>query len=98
VFLRKKLIILSVGLGMIITLATYFYQVNGFAVENVYTNHGFPFAWLEEGWRGFASAYYLDILWGGLLFDVISWSIIAFVVNVITKIMVSSSQKRSKAR
>lgn len=75
---------------MIITLATYFYQVSGFAVEKEYTNHGFPFAWLEEGWGGFIPTPYSLYLWSGLLFDVIFWSIIAFVIIVMIKVSIKS--------
>lgn len=73
--MRKKLIILYfVGLGVIITLATYFYQVRSFGT----INYGFPFAWLWENWSNLPGVHYFVILWSTLLLDILFWSIIGF--------------------
>ena len=77
---RKKLIILySVGLGTIITLATYLYQVKPFIMDVSIIYHGFPAYWLQEayGWGG--PPYRSYIQWGELLLDIVFWSIIGFI-------------------
>lgn len=85
--LKNKLIILcSVCLGTIITLATYFYQVRSFGT----INYGFPRAWLWENWSNFPAAHIFGILWSGLILDIIFWSIIAFLVIVMIKVLVKS--------
>ena len=88
---RKKLITLySVGLGTIITIATYLYRVKPFIVDVSIIYHGFPAYWLREsyGWGG--PPYRLYIQWGGLLLDIVFWSIIAFIIIVMIKVLVKS--------
>ena len=88
---RKKLTILySVGLGTIITLATYLYRVRPFVMDASIIYHGFPACWLREsyGWGG--PPYRLYIQWGGLLLDIIFWSIIVFIIIVMIKVLVKS--------
>lgn len=89
---RKKLIILySVGLGTIISLATYLYQVKPHLIDASVVNYGFPLKWLSEslwGWGG--PTHHFTILWGGLYLDIIFWSIIAFIIIVMIKVSVKS--------
>lgn len=84
---RKKLIILySVGLGTVITLATYLYQVKPFVMDGSIIYHGFPAYWLREsyGWGGPPYRFYIQ--WGGLLLDIVFWSIIAFIVITVVSV------------
>jgi hypothetical protein len=76
---RRKLVILrSIGLGIIITFATYLYQKLSSILGLVY-DHGFPFAWLQRGQGDFTGEYFSRILWSGLLLDIVFWSIIGFI-------------------
>jgi len=88
---KKKLIVLySISLGAIITLATYLYQVKPSIVDGSIIYHGFPAYWLSEsyGWGG--PPYRLYIQWGGLLLDIVFWSIIAFIIIVMIKVSIKS--------
>ncbi|MFQ6129589.1 MAG: hypothetical protein ACE5OT_02120, partial [Candidatus Hadarchaeaceae archaeon] len=88
---RKKLITLySLGLGTIMTLATYLYQVKPSIVDGSIIYHGFPTYWLAEayGWGG--PPYRSSIHWGGLFLDIVFWSIIAFIIIVMIKALVKS--------
>ena len=77
---RKKLSILySVGLGTIITIATYLYQVKPSLIDGYVINHGFPFRWLFEIWWYSGGPHYFSVSWAGLLLDTIFWSIIGFI-------------------
>lgn len=91
---RKKLIILySAGLGTIMTLVTYLYQVKPHVMDAIIVNHGFPLKWLSEwlwGWGG--PTHHFTILWGSLLLDIIFWSIIAFIIIVMIKVSIKSRQ------
>jgi len=96
---RKKLfIVYSVGLGTIITIATYLYRVKPFLMDVSIIYHGFPACWLLEsyGWGG--PPYRLYIQWGGLLLDIVFWSIIAFIIIVIIKVSIKSLRRHSNQR
>jgi len=93
---RKKLSILySIGLGTIITLATYFYQVKPHITDISLVNHGFPHSWLDETWLYSGGPHRFSVFWGGLLLDILFWSIIAFIIIVMIK--VSTKSRRSYA-
>ena len=91
---RKKLITLySVGLGTIITLATYFYQVKPSIIDGNIINYGFPISWLHESWGGIwgsGGPHYFSVSWIGMLLVIIFWSIIAFIAIVIITALIKS--------
>jgi len=88
---RKKLPILySVGLGTIITLATYLYQVKPSLIDVYVIEHGFPLSWLSENWLYSGGPHYFSVSWIGMLLVIIFWSIIAFIIIVMIKVSIKS--------
>ena len=95
---KKSSILYSIGLGTIITLATYLYQVKPSLIDAYVIEHGFPHSWLSESWGGTwgsGGPHHFSVFWGGLLLDIIFWSIIAFIIIVMIKASIKLRRRHS---